>query len=121
MHGPENVEENYIRNLALFVSYHNSFTCNYVINCLNIYMQRKISRSVSHSEATYKHFRVWLDDPIPTEDMWKIIMEEDKLYDYSSEQDTSNNDVIVTSEISVNTLDCVQATEGDLTASSNED
>ena len=65
-------------------------------------------------------FCVWLDDAIPTEDMWKIIME-DKLYDYSSEQDTSNNDVIVASEISVNTLNGVQATEGDLTASSNED
>ena len=36
MHAPENVEENYMRNLALFVSYHNSFTCNYVITCLNI-------------------------------------------------------------------------------------
>ena len=74
-----------------------------------------------HSEAMHKTFRVWLDDAIPTEDMWKIIMEEDKLYDYSSEQDTSNNDVIVVFEISVNTLDCIQATEGDLTASSNED
>ena len=40
---------------------------------------------------------------------------------YSSEQDTSNNDVIVASEISINTLDCVQVTEGDLKASSNED
>ena len=81
-------------------------------------MQRNFSRSVSHSEATH---RVWLDDAIPLEDMWEIIMKEDKLYNYSSEQDTSNNDVIVASEISVNTLDCVQATEGDLTASSNED
>ena len=76
--------------------------------------------SVSHSEATHNFFCVWLDNAIPTEDMWKIIME-DKLYDYSSEQDTSNNDVIVASEISVNTLNGVQATEGDLTASSNED
>ena len=73
-----------------------------------------------HSEAMHKNVRVWLDDAIPTEDMWKIIMEEDKLYDYSSEQDTSNNDVIVAFEISVNTLDCIQATEGDLTVSSNE-
>ena len=74
-----------------------------------------------HSEAMHKNVCVWLDDAIPTEDMWKIIMEEDKLYDYSSEQNTSNNDVIVAFEISVNTLDCIQATEGDLTASSNED
>ena len=105
MHDSENVEENYMHNLALFVSYHNSFTCNCIINCLNIYMQRNFSRSVSHSEATHKNLRVWLDDAIPSEDMCKIIMEEDKLYDYSSEQDTSNNDVIVTSEISVNPLD----------------
>ena len=73
MHAPENVEENYMRNLSFFVSYHNSFTCNCIIDCLNIYMQKKFPE-LSHSEATHKHFRVWLDVAIPIEDMWKIII-----------------------------------------------
>ena len=48
---------------------------------LSFSLQKKSVREGLHeASATYKNFRIWLDDTSPTEEMRKQVMEEDEKY-----------------------------------------
>ena len=80
---------------------------NLTLVCINYYdehvsfKQRKFVRDgVSEGDATYKNFRIWLDDISPTEEMWDRIMSDDEKYDYSS-TDVVDNVPPVQSEVDI--------------------
>lgn len=80
MHAPDDVEEEYIRHLALFVRI---YVCLTFYHC--VFLQRRFVREVSSEvDVTYKNFRIWLDNSSPTEEMWDAIMTEDENFDYST-------------------------------------
>ena len=64
--------------------------------------------------ATYKNFRIWLDDTSPTEEMWDKILDDDEKYNYSSPHDY--NTPPVQSEVNICT-----STVSDNVESSEED
>ena len=81
MHAPDDVEEEYMHHLALFVRINAVFVC-YFIFSLFLFMQRKSVREINtEALVTYKKFRSWLDNS-STKEMWESIMAEDEQYDY---------------------------------------
>ena len=81
MHAPDDVEEEYIRHLALFVRIYAAFVCLTFYNCM--FLQRKFVRELSiEADITYKNVRIWLNNSSPTEEMWDAIMKEDENFDY---------------------------------------
>lgn len=80
MHTPDDVKDDYIHHLALFVR--NTCICH-ITPFLFVFMQRKFVREVNtETLATYKNFRSWLDNSSPTDEMWESIMAEDEQHDY---------------------------------------
>ena len=67
-------------------------------------MQRKFVRNVNNeSHATYKNFRLWLDDTAPTDGMWESIMAEDETYNYNSQPRLHDQTLSVGTEVHVYT------------------
>lgn len=54
-------------------------------------MQRKFVRELGNeTDATYKNFRIWLDDTTLTEEIWESVMTDDELYDCNAPNSLQN-------------------------------
>ena len=74
---------------------------SFFASLLKLSFQRKFVRACdTRSDATYKTFREWLDGATPTEDEWKVVMDEDQLYNYNNTEEALPN---IDSEVDVYT------------------